>query len=265
MLIIKVGGGKDINWDYICQDIAQLKQKIVLVHGANWEMDKIAKKLGQPPKTIISPSGFASRYTNQETLEILTMVYSGLVNKRVVSKLQSLGINAIGLSGVDGRIWQGQWKKVILAKENGKTKAIRDNYQGKVTQTNSALIKLLSSKNYLPVITIPAISQENKMINVDNDRAVAVMAKDLAVKKLVILFEAPGLLKDPKNESSLIKKVNIKNIDDYYKYAQGKMKKKLMGAKEAFKNGVEQIYWFDGRLNNPVTRALKGEGTTITK
>lgn len=265
MLIIKVGGGEKINWDYICQDIASLmkKEKIILVHGANWQMDRVSKKMGKEARTITSPSGYTSRYTDAETIEILTMVYAGLVNKQVVGKLQSLGVNAVGLSGIDGRVWEGEWKKVILSKEGKKTKAIRNNFQGKVTQVNDKLLKLLMDNSYLPVLTIPAISFENKIINVDNDRAIAVMAKALGVKELVVLFEAPGLLRNHQDAKSLIKKIEAKKIDDYLPYAQGKMKKKVLGAKEAIQNGVKRIYWANGRVKNPVKKALAGKGTVI--
>lgn len=263
MMIIKVGGGKQINWDYICQDIASLKEEVILVHGANWQMEEISKKLGQKTKMITSPSGYTSRYTDKQTLRVLTMVYSGLVNKQIVAKLQALGVNAVGLSGVDGRVWEGEWKKVVLSREGSRVKAIRDNFQGKVIKVNDKLLKLLLENNYLPVLTIPAISFENQLINVDNDRAIGLMAKALGVKKLVVLFEAPGLLKDTGDQRSVIKSIQANKIEDYLKYAQGRMKKKILGAKEAFQAGVKIIYWADGRVNNPIKKALKGEGTVI--
>lgn len=263
MLIVKVGGGKQINWDFICQDIASLKEKVILVHGANWQMERVSRKLGRKTKMITSPSGYTSRYTDKQTLEILTMVYSGLVNKRIVAKLQALGVNAVGLSGIDGRIWEGEWKKIVLAKQDGKTKAIRDNFQGKVVKVNDKLLRLLLENNYLPVLTIPAISFENQVINVDNDRAIAVMAKALGIKKLVLLFETPGLLKNLRDPKSMIKNIQANKIEDYLKYGQGRMKKKILGAKEAIQAGVKIIYWADGRVKNPIKKALKGKGTII--
>ena len=240
-----------------------MKEKVILVHGANWQMEEISKRLGQKTKMVTSPSGYTSRYTDKQTLEALTMVYSGLVNKQIVAKLQALGVNAVGLSGIDGRIWEGEWKKVVLSKEGGKTKVIRDNFQGKVVKVNDKLLRLLLENNYLPVLTIPAISFGNQVINVDNDRAIAVMAKALGIKKLVVLFEAPGLLKDAGDPKSIVKNIQANKIEDYLKYAQGRMKKKILGAKEAVQAGVKIIYWADGRTKNPIKKALKGEGTVI--
>lgn len=266
MLIIKVGGGKEINWDYVCQDLALLVkkgEKVILVHGGYWQTEKICRKLGKKTKMITSPSGYTSRYTDREMMEILTMVYAGLVNKQIAAKLQSLGINAVGLSGIDGRLWEGEWKKTILAKEGKKIKAVRGNFQGKVTKVNDQLLKLLLKNGYLPVLTIPAISLESEMINVDNDRAIAVMAQALGVKKMVVLFEAPGLLKDAKKPRSLIDKIEAGRIEDYLQYGQTRMKKKILGAKEAIEAGVKTIYWADGRVKNPIKKALQGKGTVI--
>lgn len=109
MILIKIGGGKKINLDAICSDIKTLIDKgeqIVLVHGASTIRDEIATSLNHPTKTIISPSGVSSVYTDAKSIDIFLMAYVGLVNKRLVEKLQQHGVNAIGLSGIDGRLWQ---------------------------------------------------------------------------------------------------------------------------------------------------------------
>src|SRR3989344_1315572 len=128
MLIVKVGGGKNINWDYVGLDLARsvVDDQVVLVHGASAPRDEIAKKLGLPTKTIISPSGITSVYTDESAIDVFLMVYCGLVNKKVVAKLQKVGINAIGLSGIDGRLWQAKRKDVVYAVSDGKTKIVRD-------------------------------------------------------------------------------------------------------------------------------------------
>lgn len=265
MIIVKVGGGQNLNWDYIAKDIAILikKEEIVLTHGASYKRDEIAKKLGYPTKYLTAPSGNQGVYTDKNALDILTMVYAGLVNKQIVAKLQTIGVNAIGLSGADGRIWQGKWKQNLLAIEKGKTKLITNTFTGKVEKVNVKLINLLLKAKYLPVITQPAISYEGQLINTDNDRNISVMAKALKAKKIINLFEAPGLLKDYKKESTLINQINKNQLDGYQKYCQGRMKKKLMGAKEAIEQGVKEIYLGDGRIKNPIISVLSGKGTVI--
>ena len=263
MIIVKIGGGKEVNQDYVLTDFVKLKEEKILVHGAAETANEIAGQLGHPPKMVTSVSGFESRLTDQTTMDILMMVYAGLVNKRIVEKLQSLGLNAVGLSGLDGRLWEGKRKDTIKIVEKGKKKVIRGDYTGKVEKVNVSLLKLLISNGYVPVITIPGISYESEAINLDNDRALAVMAGQLAADKIISLFTAPGLLKDAGNENSLVKEIPKKEIESFYGFAQGRMKKKLMGAKEAIALGVKEIYFGDGRVEEPITKALRGEGTVI--
>jgi len=265
MLIIKIGGGQNINWDYIAQDLANLsvKEKIILIHGASQKRDQIACQLGCPSRVVTSPSGISSVYTDQSAIDIFLMVYAGLVNKTITAKLQRYGLKAIGLSGVDGALWQAKAKKDIYIKVNGKVKLLRGNLTGRVEKINVDLINLLLENNYLPVICPPAISFDQEIVNTDNDWATAVMAAHLHVKKIVVLFEAPGLLKDINDKDSLVKQVDNNKLNDYLKYAQGRMKKKILGAQKAFELGVEEIYWGDARVKFPITNALAGNGTII--
>src|SRR3989344_8608419 len=107
MLIIKIGGGKNINFDNIAADLASLVKagrKIILIHGASENRDEIAQRLGIPTKTIMSPSGISSVLTDSDAIDVFLMAYCGVVNKRLVEKLFAHNINAVGLSGVDGRL-----------------------------------------------------------------------------------------------------------------------------------------------------------------
>lgn len=265
MILIKVGGGKKINWDFVAEDIARVQKKedIVIVHGASVKRDEIAQKLGSPTKTVTSPSGISSVYTDEKALEIFLMVYAGLVNKQIVATLQKYDVNAVGLSGVDGKLWQAKAKKELMVQEGKKVKLIKDNRTGRVEKINTDLIKILIKNNYVPVISAPAISYENEIVNTDNDWASAVMAGSLHVEKLVYLFEAPGLLKNYRDESTLIKRINKEKISEYFQYTQGRMKKKLLGVQKAIELGVTKIYWGDGRIKNSTTSALSGKGTII--
>lgn len=265
MIIIKVGGGKNINWSYVCQDFASLikKEKAILVHGASSRRNELAQKLGHPIKTVISPSGISSVYTDKKAMEIFLMSYAGLANKQVVARLQRLGVNAFGFSGLDGRLWEGKRKRHILVKENGKTKLLKDNLTGRVEKVNVMIIQMLIQKGFTPVICPPAISYQGEIINVDNDLAIAEMAKELSVKRIVSLFEAPGLLINLKDESSLIKTIKGTELESYLRFAKGGMQKKILGAKRALEMGVREIYWGDGRVKEPITKALAGKGTVI--
>lgn len=266
MILIKIGGGKQINYDYISEDIASLIKngnKVVVIHGASAKRDEIAKDLGIPTKTITSPSGVSSVYTDKKAIDVFLMAYSGLVNKSIVATMQKHGVNAVGLSGIDGRLWEAKRKEIVYAVEKGKTKLIKDNLTGKVERINSKLINLLIDNGFVPVICPPAISFQNEIVNTDNDFAAAVVAGALGIKEMVVLFEAPGMLKDINNEKSLIRKIKKKELNHYMEYAIGRMKKKLLSCQKAFELGVEKIYWGDGGVKHPLQNALKGKGTVI--
>jgi acetylglutamate/LysW-gamma-L-alpha-aminoadipate kinase len=266
MLLIKVGGGKQINWDGVCQDIFQLSQgeKIIVVHGASVQRDELSAKLSIPVKTVVSPSGITSVYTDEEALDIFLMAYAGLVNKKIVARMHQYGLNAVGLCGVDGRLWQAKAKKDLLVQEGNKVKLLKDNRTGRVEKINTELIRLLLDHDYLPVICPPSLSFESEIVNTDNDWAVAVMAGALQIRKVVFLFEAPGLLRDHLREDSLIPHIEKEKLDEFLEFAHKRMKKKILGAKKAIEGGVEVIYWGDGRKENPVKEALNGKGTVIS-
>ena len=267
MLIIKIGGGKNINFDNIAADLASLVKagsKIILIHGASEKRDEIAQRLGIPTKTIMSPSGISSVLTDSDAIDVFLMAYCGVVNKRLVEKLFAHNINAVGLSGVDGRLWQAKRKGAIMIKEKNKVKLLKGNLTGRVEKINDHLLKLLINSDYLPVISAPAISHENEIVNTDNDFATAVMAGALGVFEIVYLFEAPGLLKDFKDKKSVISQINRNELDDMMEFAEGRMKKKLIGVKKAFEVGVKKIYFGDGRIKKTIINALKGKGTIIS-
>ena len=144
MIVVKVGGGEGIDYDALCADIADLwraGQRLVLVHGGSHETNMLAERLGHPPRFVTSPSGYSSRYTDRETLEIFMMAYAGKVNKLIVERLQSLGVNAVGLSGLDGRLLEGKRKAAIRIVEDGKQKVLRDDWTGTIERVNAGLAR----------------------------------------------------------------------------------------------------------------------------
>lgn len=266
MIVVKVGGSSGINYEGVCNDLASITKtglQFILVHGGSAETNLVSERLGKPPRMVTSVSGYESRFTDRETLEIFEMVYCGKINKGIVEKLQQHGINAVGLSGVDGRIWEGIRKSAITIVEDGKKKVLRGDYTGRVERVNLDLIQLLLKHGYTPVLTPPAISYQGEAINVDGDRAAALLASALKVEKLIILSNVPGLLKDMTNESSLIEDIPFSEMDNYIEYAKGRMKKKILGAAEAIRQGVKEVIFADGRIDKPIRGALIGRGTLI--
>ncbi|MGI6207748.1 MAG: [LysW]-aminoadipate kinase [Anaerolineae bacterium] len=266
LVVVKVGGSAGIDYDAVCADLAHLVQegrRVILVHGGSAETNRVAEALGHPPEFITSESGFESRRTDRQTIEIFEMVYCGKMNKMIVEKLQGLGVNAVGLSGLDGRLLEGPRKKAIRAMSGGKRVLIRDDLSGKVEKINTGLLTLLLDAGYTPVVSPPAVSYENEAINVDGDRAAAAIAEAMGAEALVLLSNVPGLLRSFPDESSLIRNVDVADADEYLELAQGRMKVKVLGAVEAVRAGVGRVVLADARVGEPIRRALAGEGTTV--
>jgi len=267
MIVVKAGGGEGLDTDSVCTDIADLVaqgEQIVLVHGGSHETNIISEKLGHPPRSVTSVSGHVSRYTDRETLEILAMVAAGRINKLLVERLQQLGTNAIGLSGLDGRLLEAKRKSALRIVEDGKRKILHGEYSGKIERVNTELLRMLLEAGYTPVVAPLAISFESEALNVDGDRAAAAIGSALGAQTLVILSNVPGLLRDVADSDSLIAHVPKDEADEYLdRYAKGRMKRKILGATEALREGVERVIIADGRTARPLHRALDGYGTVI--
>jgi [amino group carrier protein]-L-2-aminoadipate 6-kinase len=266
MLVVKVGGGKGISLEAVCQDVSVLVgrgERLILVHGASHETNLLSTTLGKPPRFVTSISGVESRYTDRETLEIFNMAYVGKMNKLFVERLQQLGVNAVGLCGADGRSMEGERKAAIKVIENGKRKVLRDDFTGRVEKINTALLTLLLDHGYTPVLCPPGLSYESEIINVDGDRAAAVLAAAFKAEVLVILSNVPGLLRDVNDANSLVRRIDKAHMSSYMDLAQGRMKKKVMGAAEALEQGVGIVILGDARLEHPIQHALQGQGTVI--
>ena len=266
MIVVKVGGGVGIDYDALCADVAELcraGQRLVLVHGGSHETNMLAERLGHPPRFVTSPSGYSSRYTDRETLEIFMMAYAGKVNKLIVERFQRLGINAVGLSGIDGRVLEGQRKATIRVVDHGKQKVLRDDWTGTVERVNAGLLTILLDAGYLPVVAPLASSKAGEALNVDGDRAAAALAVGLGADTLLLLSNVPGLLRAFPDESTLITNIARASVEEFLPVAQGRMKKKVLGAAEALAGGVGRVILGDARSSQPVSRALAGQGTVI--
>ena len=266
IIVVKLGGTEGVDFSAICQDAAsrlESGQRLVLVHGGSAEANALGEAVGYPPRFVTSPSGFTSRYTDRQTLEVFAMAVNGKVNTLLVEQLQKLGINALGLSGVDGKLMQAQRKAAIRIIENGKKKILRDDYTGKINLVNADLLTTLLDAGYTPVVAPLAISEKGEALNVDADRAAAMVAAAMNADTLVLLTAVPGLMKDFPDESSLIKSLSQSQLGTAIDYAQGRMKKKVLGSQEALQGGVRQVIIADGRVENPISGALNGNGTVI--
>jgi acetylglutamate/LysW-gamma-L-alpha-aminoadipate kinase len=267
MIVVKVGGNGNVKMDEVCADVADLAaqgERVVLVHGGSHETNVISEKLGHPARFVTSVSGHVSRHTDRKTLEIFAMVTAGRINTLLVEQLQQMGVNAIGLSGVDGRLLEGQRKEALRIVENGKHKVLRGDYSGIIERVNVTLLKALMDAGYVPVVAPLAISYEGEALNVDGDRVAAAISAALKAQTLVILSNVPGLLEQFPDENTVIPHILPENAPTLLdQVAQGRMKKKLLGVVEAVNEGVQTAVIADGRVSRPLQRALAGQGTVI--
>ena len=263
MITIKIGGSVVDNLHpTTISDIKKIVEQegVVLVHGGGKEVTKVSKELGKEPKFVVSPGGIKSRYTDKETAEIFTMVMSGKINKTIVCMLQKNGINAIGLSGIDGKIIQAERKKkLLIINEKGRKQAIDGGYTGKITNVNASLLKLLLEQGYTPVISPIAISEEFDCLNVDGDRAAAYVAGKIQSDKVLFLTNVDGLLMDEK----LVNSLTLDEAKAIIPKIGFGMEKKILAATEALDMGVKEALIANGQRENPISAAIAHDKCTV--
>ena len=263
MITIKIGGSvvDDLHPTTI-SDIKKISENegVVIVHGGGKEVSKVCEQLGKEPKFVTSPSGIKSRYTDKETAEIFTMVMSGRINKTIVRMLQQNGINAIGLSGVDGKIIQAdRKKKLLIVNEKGRKQAIDGGYTGKISNVNDSLIKALLKQGLIPVIAPIAISEESEFLNVDGDRAAAYVAGKIQSDKVLFITNVDGLLMDDK----LVKNLSLEEAKEIRPKIGPGMEKKILAATEALEMGVKVVLIANGKKENPISSAIAHDNCTV--
>jgi acetylglutamate/LysW-gamma-L-alpha-aminoadipate kinase len=263
MMLIKIGGGEQIDLDAVIADLADLAPPYLIVHGANVLRDQLGARLGIEKTVLTSVSGYSSVFSDDDAIDVILMSYAGLRNKRIVELCQRRGIDAVGLTGLDGRLVQGERNRGIRVREGGKT-LIRRDLSGKPRQINTALLGLLLDNGYTPVLTIPIADEKGFAINSENDDIVALLAEQLDIDTVVQLIEAPGLLEDPRADNSLIERLDRAGLEQREARAEGRIKRKLWSLKRLCGDGRTRVIIADGRVENPVSRALGGAGTHIT-
>ena len=263
MIILKIGGGKEINLTGIVTDLSILQEKIIIIHGANALRDEIADRLGIERKVVTSVKGYSSVLSDENVIDLQMMAYAGLRNKRIVELCQQKGINAVGLSGLDGRVVQGQRNIGIRVYENGKLKIIRD-FSGKPKSINADLLDLLMKNGYTPVLCVPIIDENNFAINSENDDIVRVLQECFNADTIIHLIEAPGFLDDPDNIDSLVKQINKTDLAQKESQMKGRMKRKMLALRQLFEKGAVKVIICDGRTEHPIEDALSGKGTLIS-
>jgi acetylglutamate kinase len=246
LFIIKIGGNVLDNPDALTKfltDFASIKEPKILIHGGGKIATKIGEELG-----IESNYVNGRRITDSQTLDLVTMVYGGLVNKQMVARLQQLGCNAFGVTGADGNMIKATKRPV---------KDIDYGFVGDINpdSVNSSLLYFLLKQNTVPVFA-PLTHADGVMLNTNADTIASVLAVALGKHfdvRLIFCFEKKGVLRDVNNSDSVIRHLSKQLYDDLL-------------TKKAFADGIlpklENAY---AAINAGVKEVLIGEASDLSK
>jgi acetylglutamate kinase len=261
-IVVKYGGNAMLNEDLkkaVIEDItlmACVGIRAVLVHGGGPEIEAMLKKTGKESRFV---DGL--RHTDEETMDIVQMVLCGKVNKEITGLVEKTGGKAIGLCGIDG----GMIKAHRLKGENDL------GLVGEIDNVDTTMLNSILDSGIIPVISSVAYgigADEGKSLNINADIAAAKIASALGAEKLVLMTDVRGILRDIKDENSLIKSITIHELDGLKK--EGIINKGMIPKTDccaiALSGGVKKAHIIDGRLPHAILIELftdEGIGTMI--
>ena len=248
-IVVKYGGNAMINEDLksaVMSDLVLMQLvgiNVVLVHGGGPEINAMLDAVGKESKF---KNGM--RVTDKETIDIVQMVLAGKVNKSLVQLIESQGGNAIGFCGLDGRLLMAE--KLIASADLG--------YVGEIKEVNPAPIEMAMKDGYIPIISTIAGGYDGNVYNINADLAAAQIAAKLGAKKLILMTDIRGLLRDVNDEDSLISVVNVSEVPMLKRdgIIKGGMIPKIDCCVEAVRNGVNRAHIIDGRLEHSILLEL---------
>jgi acetylglutamate kinase len=266
IIVVKYGGNAMINGELfkaVMEDIVLLSLcgvKVVVVHGGGPEINEMLKKTGKESKFV---NGL--RYTDKETMDIVQMVLCGKINKNLVDKVTRTGGRAIGLSGLDSALFQA----VKLDDGTGNDYGL----VGEIEKVNPEVLLKPLNDGIIPIIATVAQASDNKggyVYNINADTAASKLAVALGAEKLILLTDICGLLRDPKDETTLIPEVTYDEIPQLKSAGiiSGGMIPKIDCCADALQGGVKQTNILDGRVPHSILIELltdEGAGTMFVK
>ena len=259
-IVVKYGGNAMISQELRCAVISDIillslvGLHVVVVHGGGPEINQMLKRLGKEGKFV---DGL--RYTDEETMDVVQQVLCGKVNKDLVATLNRMGGRALGLCGMDAELFQA----VQLSDKYGLV--------GEITGVDPKVVQDALAQGYIPVVSTVAQGIDgNTAYNINADTAAAKLAVALGAEKLVLLTDVRGLLRDPKDESTLIHSVGVSEIPGLIKdgIISGGMIPKIDCAVEAVRSGVNSTVILDGRIPHSILIELlsdDGAGTMLVR
>lgn len=259
IIVVKYGGSAMIDEDLkksVIQDVVLLKLvgfKPIIVHGGGKEISRWVGKVGMETEFV---NGL--RVTDKETMELAEMVL-GKVNKDLVSNVQSLGVKAAGISGMDGGLLKVS-KKYLDGKDIG--------FVGDIKSVDIKILKDLMDKDFLPIVYPIGMDDEFNAYNINADEAASAIATALKVEKLVYLSDVEGVRADAEDPESIISELPVNEAENLIEKGviAGGMLPKIQNCIEALLKGVSRIHIMDGRIPHSLLLEIftnKGVGTVI--
>ena len=259
IVVVKYGGNamtSESLKEQVMEDITLLHLigvKVVLVHGGGPEISSMMTKIGLKPTFV---DGL--RVTDKETVDVVQMVLAGKVNKSLVSYLESKGAKAMGISGIDGKL-------IVAKKKNEKL-----GYVGEIEKINIKPVFDLLEKGYIPVVSTIATSEDGETYNINGDTAAAYVAGALSAKRLIMMTDICGVLRDKDDPSTLIPEIKASEAEELYKSGviSGGMIPKVECCFTAIKQGVKRVIIMDGRVPHSILMELltdEGSGTMFVE
>jgi acetylglutamate kinase len=260
-VVVKYGGSTRSGAEELkntLQDIVLMKfvgMRPVVVHGGGKDITTLTEKMGIKSRFV---DGL--RVTDLPTMEVVEMVLGGKINKELVSTIQQLGGQAVGLSGKDGNMLQATRMKSKTGKDIG--------YVGKVSKVNTSILDILDKEQFIPVIAPLGLGADGKTYNVNADEAAGAIAAALKAEKLVFLTDVPGICKKKDDPKTLLSSVKAKDVAKLIKSGviSGGMIPKVEACLHAVKSGVHKTHIIDGTLPHALLLEIftpQGVGTEI--
>ena len=259
IIVVKYGGSAMSNEELqknVIKDVTLLKLvgfKPIIVHGGGKEISRWVGKVGKEAKFV---NGL--RVTDEETMEIAEMVLNK-VNKQLVSMVEELGVNAIGISGKDGGLLKVE-KKYSNGEDIG--------FVGEITEVNPKILFDMLEKDFLPIVAPIGLDDKCQTYNINADDAACAIAKAVQAEKLAFLTDIEGLYKDINDKSSFISRITASEAEELINggFIGGGMLPKLNNCTSAIKNGVNKVHILDGRILHCLLLEIftnNGVGTAI--
>ncbi len=267
-MVIKIGGHAMVREEILEKTIRDILLlyfvgiRPVVVHGGGPEISEKMEKLGIQPKFV---DGL--RVTDEATLEVVEMVLDGKINSKIVTTFIKNGGKAVGLSGRDGLLVIAR-KKVKKKREGDKEIIIDLGYVGETEYVNPEILQILMEKGFIPVVSPVAADLEGRCYNVNADIVAGNIAAALKAKKLIMLTDVPGILRDLNDPESLISKLSLRELEEMVREGElaGGMTPKAEAVIHALRGGVERAHIIDGSKEHAILLELftkKGIGTMI--